>query len=133
MPAVPAEPRKRASRLPDDWMPDQSTIATMRSECPNVDLEGEHRKFTDYWIAKAGSGATKLDWDATWRNWIRKAAESAPGRPAVNPARRSTTDQRVADVQALKHTSQIGGQDAKIAGYLALAERPNPIRTEILQ
>jgi hypothetical protein len=28
-------------------------------------------QFRDYWSAKAGSGATKLDWQATWRNWVR--------------------------------------------------------------
>jgi anti-sigma-K factor RskA len=28
-------------------------------------------QFRDYWSAKAGSGSTKLDWQATWRNWVR--------------------------------------------------------------
>lgn len=32
----------------------------------------ETEKFLDYW---RGNGGTKLDWDATWRNWIRKAVE----------------------------------------------------------
>ncbi|MCA1440457.1 hypothetical protein I6F07_09570 [Ensifer sp. IC4062] len=38
--------------------------------------EAEFEKFRDYWCAKAGREATKLDWQATWRNWIRNA-----GRP----------------------------------------------------
>lgn len=29
-------------------------------------------KFRDYWISKAGQSAVKLDWFATWRNWVRK-------------------------------------------------------------
>jgi hypothetical protein len=49
----------------------------MRAECPAVDLKAEHLKFVDYWIAKPGQAGTKLDWPATWRNWIRKAAETA--------------------------------------------------------
>jgi hypothetical protein len=32
--------------------------------------------FRDFWIAKAGTGGVKLDWQATWRNWIR--SQSAP-------------------------------------------------------
>ena len=27
--------------------------------------------FADFWHAKAGKDACKLDWLATWRNWIR--------------------------------------------------------------
>jgi hypothetical protein len=32
-------------------------------------------KFKDYWIARADKGACKLDWQATWRNWIRSNIE----------------------------------------------------------
>lgn len=72
----PAKARKRATRIPDDYMPSPHVIEDMRAECPKVDLEAEHRKFVDYWRAKAGKDATKLDWDATWRNWIRRAKDS---------------------------------------------------------
>lgn len=69
--------RARGTRLPEGWMPDQSVIETMRAECPHVALQAEHTKFVDYWIAKAGKDACKVDWNATWRNWIRRAGESA--------------------------------------------------------
>lgn len=36
-------------------------------------------KFKDYWIAKAGKMAVKLDWQATWRNWIRTYLERKAG------------------------------------------------------
>lgn len=36
--------------------------------------------FADYWRAKAGSGAVKLDWFATWRNWVRRE------KPAIQHA-----------------------------------------------
>lgn len=73
--ATPERARKRAARLPDGWMPRQDVIEQMRSECPQVNLEVEHRKFSDHWAAASGKSATKLDWDAAWRNWIRRAAE----------------------------------------------------------
>ena len=28
-------------------------------------------QFKDYWIAQAGQKGVKLDWFATWRNWVR--------------------------------------------------------------
>lgn len=87
----------RGTRLNPHWIPPQDVIDAMRAECPGVELEAEHRKFVDYWTDKTGSAATKRSWDGTWRNWIRRAAEN--GRPRTNA---STTDQRVAQAQALK-------------------------------
>jgi hypothetical protein len=34
-------------------------------------------QFRDYWIAKPGAQACKLDWEATWRNWCRKGLSAA--------------------------------------------------------
>jgi hypothetical protein len=36
---------------------------------------GERERFRDYWLAKAGAGAVKIDWSATSRNWACKSAE----------------------------------------------------------
>jgi hypothetical protein len=38
----------------------------------------ELAKFRDHWTARAGAGARKADWEATWRNWARRAAERLP-------------------------------------------------------
>ena len=78
----PSKKKKRstATRLPDGWMPDDKVIAQMREECPGVNLEFEHRKFTDYWVALPDSRARKKDWNATWRNWIRNASQRQPQR-----------------------------------------------------
>jgi hypothetical protein len=74
----------RGTRLPDGWTPPESVVAQMRSEHPHVDLKAEHAKFIDYWQGKAGAAARKADWSATWRNWIRRAAEDArPRLPAI--------------------------------------------------
>lgn len=67
---------KRGTRIPDDWHPSQKVIEAMASERPDVDQQVELLKFRDYWAAKTGSGATKLDWDATYRNWIRNSNTS---------------------------------------------------------
>lgn len=72
--ASQAPPRPRASRLPDDWKPEaEPTI-------PSDVAERELPKFRDYWRAKAGKDATKLDWQATWRNWCRRAADDKQAR-----------------------------------------------------
>ena len=74
------EKPKRATRLPQGWMPPAEDIDAMKARFPNVDLKTEHEKFCNYWHAKSGQQATKLDWPATWRNWIIKAADEAQPR-----------------------------------------------------
>ena len=56
--------------LPDEW----KVWARDQTIWPDIVILREFEKFRDYWIAKSGSGATKLDWAATWRNWVRTAA-----------------------------------------------------------
>jgi hypothetical protein len=73
---------KRGSRLPDGWMPSPGVASAIREECPGVDLTKEHRKFADYWKGVPGARGVKLDWDATWRNWMRNACERAA---KINP------------------------------------------------
>ena len=71
----PSASTARGTRLPDGWMPKPETIQQMRDECPNVNLEAEHRRFTDYWADQPGAKGRKVRWDSTWRNWIRRANE----------------------------------------------------------
>lgn len=95
----PASGRKRGTRIPDDFVITEDMAEWGRANAPTVAAKYETEKFMDYWRAKAGKDATKVDWVATWKNWIRKASERAgPGSP-MRPV--STTDQRVADALAV--------------------------------
>ncbi len=73
---TPKPPPKRGTRIPDGWSPGAALRSQMAAECPGVDLDYETRKFTDYWAGVTGQRGTKKDWDATWRNWIRRAGET---------------------------------------------------------
>lgn len=77
--ASPAPPApKKGHRIPDGWIPSDDIANAMVSECPNVNQQMEYRKFVDYWSSQPGAKGVKLDWNATYRNWIRRASESAP-------------------------------------------------------
>lgn len=70
-------PAKRGSRLPDDWKIPPGTGETAQEVgLSEADVRAEAAKFRDYWVSKPGQGGVKLDWTATWRNWLRKAAEN---------------------------------------------------------
>ncbi|UXZ57063.1 hypothetical protein [Curtobacterium sp. Arg-1] len=57
----------------------------MQSEAPGIDFQAEHPSFVDYWIAQPGQKGVKTDWDATWRNWMRRVAKESKG-PASRPS-----------------------------------------------
>jgi uncharacterized protein YdaU (DUF1376 family) len=70
-----ASAAKRGSRLsadfemPDDWL----QWAMSERHWSAADARDEGAGFIDYWHAKAGKDAVKLDWAGTWRNWVRNS------------------------------------------------------------
>lgn len=63
----------RGTRLPNDWSPTDEQLSFARGL--GVDGYDQAERFRDYWIAQPGQKGVKLDWNGTWRNWIRRAAE----------------------------------------------------------
>ena len=58
-----------AMQLPDEWLSFAQT--TRRWSKESVELE--FQTFLDYWHAQPGQKGVKLDWLATWRNWVRRS------------------------------------------------------------
>jgi uncharacterized protein YdaU (DUF1376 family) len=83
----PSESQKEGSskgrRLPPDWRPTDDDWGQACRRLGSRRAESELAKFRDYWPAKPGKDGVKLDWNATWRNWVRKAAEQLPSAPII--------------------------------------------------
>ena len=73
---------QRGSRLPADWTLPDEWRSWAADERPDLVIRNVADSFKDFWIAKPGSGGVKLDWQATWRNWIR--SQSAPKQAFAN-------------------------------------------------
>jgi hypothetical protein len=43
-----------------------------RPELTALKVDSIYEQFYDYWKAQPGSKGIKLDWFATWRNWVRR-------------------------------------------------------------
>lgn len=65
-----ASAQKRGTRLPEDWKPTEKDRAWTLERLTQADAATELEKFRNHWHAKPGKDATKLDWNATWRNWV---------------------------------------------------------------
>jgi hypothetical protein len=82
---------KRGSRLAQDWFLNKSMGDWATQERPDLDVRQVAEQFKDYWVAQAGQKGVKLDWDATWRNWVRNTKSVKPnpydvGRLTVAPS-----------------------------------------------
>lgn len=73
---TPVQPKaSKGTRLARDWtLPEEwrTWALDTRPELANS-IETEADSFRDHWLAATGSNATKADWLATWRNWVRRA------------------------------------------------------------
>ena len=73
---------QRGSRLPTDWSLPEDWKAWAENERPDLLINKVADSFKDFWISKPGAGGNKLNWEATWRNWIR--SQSAPKQAFAN-------------------------------------------------
>lgn len=65
----------RGSRLPTDWLLPKSWGEWAIEERKDMTVEDVRKiaaSFKDHWISQPSRHGVKADWEATWRNWIRK-------------------------------------------------------------
>lgn len=94
LPAGAPPPKALGKRLPDDWQLPQAWGEWALAERPDLDRDAVRRiaaMFADHWRAKTGSDARKADWEATWRNWVRREKAMNPKRADAREARRSAS------------------------------------------
>ena len=72
-----AQPDPKGSRLSKDWVLPDDWQTWAAAERPDLDVTTVAYGFRDFWISKPGKDGRKLDWQATWRNWIRAQKQGA--------------------------------------------------------
>lgn len=66
----------RGSRIATDWVPSPDGRSFAKGEgFSDAEVDREVLRFRDHWLSVAGAKGVKLDWDATWRNWVRRGSE----------------------------------------------------------
>lgn len=86
------ERQNRGTRISAGWaLTDAERSFAKQEGFSDWEIQREAQKFRDYWTAAAGSKAVKLDWLATWRQWIRSGAERAGKTPAPSAGAAAAT------------------------------------------
>lgn len=90
---------RKGHRLPIDWEPKPlpATMGAMLARWEPGEMEREMAKFRDWAASANGPNALKKDWDAAWRNWLRKHDEE---RKPTNARQHSSTANAVALARA---------------------------------
>ena len=103
-PATPGPPKgdRRGHPLPDDFTVTKEMAEWAREKAPTCGT-ADHEAFCDYWRGIPGAKGRKLDWVATWRNWMRREHERRARPGNARPGNRPAPDERAATIQALKH------------------------------
>lgn len=66
---------RKGCRLPIDWMPDPLPDSMNWREWDDGSIVRELSKFRDWAASAPGSKGVKQDWNAAWRNWLRRAEQ----------------------------------------------------------
>jgi hypothetical protein len=82
------KPKTKGTRLSKEWRPSVKLLEWAANKREDLDLEDTVENFIDYWISKTGQAATKLDWDATFRSWVRNERQGN-----IRSGKRETTVQ----------------------------------------
>jgi len=98
---------KKGTRLPDDWaLPDDWWQFAMTEGMDDQSIRREADKFRDYWLAQPGQKGIKLDWQATWRNWIRRRVDDRPRNTTTKPQQPSIIERSARNRMARRQAEQ---------------------------
>jgi hypothetical protein len=79
--------KARGNRLDESWSPsDVDRQSAIAEGMPPSEVDRTAARFRDYWLSKPGAAGVKLDWAATWRNWVRSDCEKRGWTPISQPA-----------------------------------------------
>lgn len=73
-------PRKRGTRITENFVVDDALRDYAKSKAPAADIERERENFINYWLASSGKNAVKIDWRRAFMSWLNNAQRFAEER-----------------------------------------------------
>lgn len=84
---------KPKTELPADWQPNAKTWALADSlGFQTFEAQDQLERMRDWAKNADGGKGRKSDWDAAFRNWLKRAADDRKNRPSANLKRHSIAD-----------------------------------------
>ena len=101
----------KGSRLPEGWTANEDQREYARQQgLMDHEIDRVIEDFEGYWVAKAGAGARKTDWNRTWQGWVRRDVERREEQARRNSRHSSAHETLVgAGLQVARQRSGGGG------------------------
>ncbi|POZ81681.1 helix-turn-helix domain-containing protein [Burkholderia contaminans] len=118
----------QGARLPDDWVLTKKLALWALQEQPTWTEEHVRKvaaAFRDHWIAQPGAKGRRTDWEATWRNWVRRepALKGGAGTPQSGGDVRWFETPQGVEAQAKLHNMRDRKPDEDWRSYRVLVVR----------
>jgi hypothetical protein len=125
---------ERGTRLPLDWrLPDDwKAYAIEQRKWEPEEVEKEAASFADYWQAKAGQGAIKLDWRKTWLNWVRNSNRADGTFVSVEGRQHTPVEWRDFCKERVDKASSMGWAQGLEEWTLKLREAENKLSSNVV-
>jgi len=81
--------RERATQIKSDFKPTDEMVVWAEGLKPGIDVKAVTAVFVDYWL---GVGKPMKDWDATWRNWVRREKVEKDAKRAIQASKDATRE-----------------------------------------
>ena len=92
---------KKGARLSENWTLPRPWGKWALQHLSEKEVRDQAERFRDFWIGVPGQRGIKLDWQATWRNWVRSAvARGAHVNGGPRPAQPVASDSIMAELKA---------------------------------
>lgn len=82
------KPPRKTTIAASGFAPSDEDRAWCARDFPNVDIDAETEAFRDHFRS---TGEARADWQATWKNWIRRTPQFNGRQGAKSPAARPTS------------------------------------------
>lgn len=111
-PSLTVTTTKRATRLSDDFVMPEEWIewAIKKRHWSRADTLDEAEKFANWWQAKGGQDACKLDWYKTWQVWVanskRPNGTNKPTRSVTAEVARAAEERTAAIYERMGRTDE---------------------------
>ena len=107
--------RARATRIPEPFIVTAEMWAWSRDEGHEQEWARQQTiRFVDYWRGASGQNARKMDWPATWRNWLRRSWDDH-ARGGRGRTKSETPDERFRRLMAQAEAMETQGGAERLA------------------
>ena len=117
------ERESNSTAIKADWKPSEELALWAKTERPNIDVDSVVAVFVDYWL---GVGKPMKNWDATFRNWVRREkVEAVSAKVWIDSSKQATDALLAEEAEARKRAALNPPELCSHGRVLVICDKPH--------